>query len=88
MLGRALGRETAALGHSNNWEEISSVAVRARQAGGDSCLRQVVECSSNLDTYLAIICGRVGQTRCERAKESLALEKGAQVSLWGSEAAP
>lgn len=62
MLGRALGRESAALGHLDNREEISSVTVRARQAGGDSCLRQVVECSNSLNTYLATIGGRVGQT--------------------------
>lgn len=34
MLGRALSREIATLGHLDNWEEISSDTVRARQAGG------------------------------------------------------
>lgn len=73
-MGRALGRERGALGHLDNREEISSVTVRARQTGGDSCLRQVAECSRRLDIYLAIICGRVGQSLAVRAQGLLASE--------------
>lgn len=73
-MGRAVGRERGALGHLDNREEISSVTVRARQAGGDSCLRQVEECSRRLDIYLAIICGRVGQSLAVRAQGRLASE--------------